>query len=116
MGRRMAAFLAAGFGGTIELFGALLGQGVLGDGALWGLLGPETRSEATIIGFVLGSATIVAAVAVMFRRDARPLAVVIAASGLLGTLAAGTIFGLGAALALVGAVLAARLDRSAPLI
>lgn len=116
MGRRFTAFLTAASGGAIELFGALAGQGVLGSGALFGLLGPGSRTEATMLGFVLGTVTIVAAVAVMFARDARRLAAVIAIAAVIGTLAAGTIFGLGALLAIVGAILAARIDRNAPLV
>lgn len=115
MGRRLAAFLAAAFGGTIELFGSLFGQGIIGTGALFGLLGPSTRTEATMLGFVLGTVTIVAAVALMFVRDPRRLAQVVVACAVVGTLAAGTIFGLGAVLAIVGAVLAYRIDREAPL-
>jgi hypothetical protein len=114
MGRRTIAFLAAAFGGAIELFGALW-QGVLGDGMLFGLAGETTRTEAVMIGFVLGTATLVAAVAIMLVRDARWLSALIIVAGVAGTLVAGFVYGLGAVLALVGGFVAARIDRTAPL-
>jgi hypothetical protein len=115
MGQRLAAFLAAAIGGMIELFGAVGWQGVRGGGALFGLLGSETRTEAVLIGFVLGTATVVAAVTIMLRRDARAAAAVIAVCAVAGTLVAGQVYGIGALLALLGAVLATRLDRTRPL-
>lgn len=115
MGRRIAAFLIAALGGAIELFGALYGQGVLGRGMLFGLAGEATRGEAVTIGFVLGTATIVSAVGLMLVRETRSLAAAIALSSIVGTLVAGQVFGYGAALALAGALLATRVDRTAPL-
>lgn len=115
MGRRTAAFLAAAFGGGIELFGALYGQGVLGNGMLFGLAGAGTRTEGVMIGFVLGAVTIVSAVCLMLVRETHWLSVAIVVSSVIGTLAAGQIFGFGAALAFVGAILATRIDRTAPL-
>jgi hypothetical protein len=116
MHRRYTAFLVTAGGGAVELFGALYGQGMNGSGALFGLLGAGTRSEATALAFLLGVVTIVAAVVTMFRRDARPLALIAFAAAVAGTLAAGPIFGIGAGLAGAGAILTARLDRSAPLV
>jgi hypothetical protein len=115
MGRRTAAFLAAAFGGAIELFGSLYGQGVMGSGMLFGLAGAGTRSEGVLIGFAFGTVTIVSAVCLMLVRETRWLAVAIAVSSVLGTLAAGQLFGYGAALAIVGAIIATRVDRTAPL-
>ena len=115
MGRRLAAFLTAGFGAMIELFGSLYGQGVVGHGALFGLAGPQTLSEATTIGFLMATLTIAVAVALMFVRDARGLGALLVIASIVGTLAAGFLFGIGAVLALIGATLALRLDRSAPL-
>ncbi len=69
-----------------------------------------------MLGFVLGTATIVLGVVVMFRQDARVLALMVAVAGIAGTLAAGQIFGFGALLACVGAVVAARLDRTLPVV
>jgi hypothetical protein len=115
MGRRTAAFLAAALGGGIELFGALYGQGVLGDGMLFGMAGEATRPAAATLGFALGMLTIVAGVGLMLVREPRWLAAGIAAAAIVGTLLAGQIFGYGAALALVGALIATRIDRTAPL-
>ena len=116
MGRRTAAFLAAAIGGGIELFGAIGGQGVLGQGMFFGLAGEATRTEAVVIGFVLGTATIVCAVGLMLVRETRWLATVIVLSSAVGTIVTGQIFGYGALLALLGAVVATRIDRTAPLI
>ena len=115
MDRRTAAFLAAALGGGIELFGALYGQGVLGHGMLFGALGEATRGEAAMIGFVLATATIVSGVFLMLVRETRWPSVVIIASSVVGTLVAGQVFGYGAAAALIGALIAARVDRTAPL-
>ncbi|MBF8289546.1 MAG: hypothetical protein HW391_514 [Chloroflexi bacterium] len=115
MGRRTAAFLAAAFGGGIEIFGSLFGQGVRGHGLLFGMAGDATRTEATMIGFVLAVVTIVCAVGLMMIRDTRWLSVVLVASAVVGTLAAGQMFGYGAALAVMGALIATRISRAAPL-
>ena len=116
MRRRYTAFFLTAAGGAIELFGALFGQGVVGSGALFGLLGAGTRSEATAVAFFLGVATIVCGVLMMFRQDARVLAAIAAVAAVVGVLAAGLIYGAGAALAVIGSVLAARLDRTVPLV
>lgn len=115
MGRRTAAFLLAAFGGCIELFGALYGQGVMGHGMLFGLLGDATRTEGTMIGFVLGTATLVGAVGLMFVRETRWLTLAILVSSVAGTLAAGLLYGFGATLAMFGAIIATRIDRTASL-
>ena len=115
MGRRTAAFLMAAFGGGLELVGALYGQGVLGHGMLFGIAGDATRSDATTIGFVLGPVTIVLAVCLMLVRDTRWVVALIVAVGLIGTLVAGQMFGYGAGLALIAAVVATRIDRTAAL-
>ncbi len=116
MGPRFGAFFAVAFGGAFGLFGALYGQGVLGHGMLFGALGPETVTEGTILAFVMATATIVFGVLLMFIRETRPLAALIATTAVVGTLAAGTLYGVGAILALVGVVIALRLDRKAPLV
>jgi hypothetical protein len=115
MGRRIAAFLAAALGGGIELFGALYGQGVLGNGMLFGLAGPGTRPAAAMIGFVLGSATIVTGVGLMLVRETRWLSAVIIGASVVGTLVAGPLYGVGAGLALIGGLVATRIDRTVPL-
>lgn len=115
MGRRTLAFLAAALGGGIELFGSIYGQGVAGQGILFGALGEATRDEGAIIGFVLATATIAAGVTLMLLRETRWAALVIAACALVGTAVAGQTFGYGALVALGGAALAAVVDRTVPL-
>lgn len=115
MGRRTAAFLLAAFGGGYEIFGALVGQGMLGHGMLFGLAGEATRAPAAMIGFGLATATIVAAVLIMMIRETRWLSLAIAMFSVVGTLVAGQTFEYGAALALVGAILATRINRTVPL-
>lgn len=115
MGRRTAAFLAAALGGGYEIFGALVGQGMQGHGMLFGLAGEATRAPAAMIGFALATATIVSAVGLMMVRETRRLSIAITAFSVVGTLVAGQVFGYGAALALVGALIATRIDRAAPL-
>jgi hypothetical protein len=87
----------------------------MGNGMLFGLAGAETRTEGVVIGLVLGVVTIVSAVCLMLVRETRWLSIAIAVSSVLGTLAAGQLFGFGAALAFVGAIVATRVDRTAPL-
>ncbi|MEO8470103.1 MAG: hypothetical protein ABI573_10615 [Chloroflexota bacterium] len=115
MGRRTAAFLLAAFGGGYEIFGAIVGQGMLGHGMLFGLAGEATKAPAVMIGFALATVTLVAAVLIMMVRETRWLSVAIAISSVVGTLVAGQTFGYGAALALVGAILATRINRSVAL-
>jgi len=115
MGWRLSAFVAVILGGAFELFGALFGQGVRGTGLLFGIGGMDTLSEAAVIGTLVAVATLVLGVLIMFVRDARPAALILAVLAVGGTLAAGTLFGVGAALVLVGALLAVRLDRTVPL-
>jgi len=116
MGRRTAAFLSAALGGGIELFGSLYGQGVLGHGMLFGLAGESTRTEAVVIGFALATLTIVSGVCLMLVRETRWLIAAVMLSSIVGTLVAGQVFGYGAALAFVGAVIATRIDRTTPLL
>lgn len=115
MGRRTTAFLLAAFGGGYEIFGALVGQGMLGHGMFFGLAGDATRAPAAMIGFALATATIVAAVGLMMVRETRWLSVAIVVFSIVGTLVAGQTFGYGAALALAGALLATRIDRAVAL-
>jgi hypothetical protein len=116
MGRRTAAFLGAALGGGIELFGSIYGQGVMGRGMLFGLAGEGTRTEAVVIGFALATVTIVSGVCLMLVRETRWFIVAVMLSSIVGTLVAGQLFGYGAALAFVGALIATRIDRTAPLL
>ncbi|MES2210275.1 MAG: hypothetical protein V4515_08830 [Chloroflexota bacterium] len=115
MGRRTVAFLFAALGGGFEIFGALVGQGMLGRGMLFGLAGEATRAPAAMIGFALATATIVGAVGLMMVRETRWLSVALVVFSVVGTLVAGQVFGYGAALALVGALIATRVDKAVPL-
>jgi len=110
----MASMASAGVI-PIEIFGALYGQGVLGHGMLFGLAGEATRPEAAMIGFVLATVTIVSAVGLMMVRETRWFSAAIVLSSVVGTLVAGQMFGYGAALAFIGALVATRIDRTAPL-
>ncbi|MBA3877264.1 MAG: hypothetical protein C0498_10060 [Anaerolinea sp.] len=58
---------------------------------------------------------VVSAVGLMLVRETRWLAAAIALSSIVGTLVTGQVFGFGAALALIGVLVAARIDRTAPL-
>ncbi len=60
-------------------------------------------------------ATLVAGVLLMFVRETRGLAVALIVLAAAGTLAAGALFGVGAAFVVLGAILALRVDRSVPL-
>ncbi len=115
MGRRTAAFLLTALGGGYEIFGALVGQGMLGHGMLFGLAGDATRAPAAMVGFAIATATIVAAVGLMMVRETRWLSVAIVVFSIVGTLVAGQMFGYGAALALAGALIATRINRMVPL-
>ena len=75
-------------------------------------LASSLRSVASTPGLVI----LVAAVLLMFIRDVRPLAVMILLAGVVGVLAAGTLFGVGALLAFVGAAIALTVQRDAALI
>jgi hypothetical protein len=116
MGRRYAAFLLAALGSGLELFGAMVGQGMLGQGLLFGLGGPGTVNLAVELGMLAAAVSLVAAVALMFAQDPRHIAWTIAIVAGLGTLAAGPVFALTAAVAVAGAVLAHRVDRRLPVI
>ena len=116
MGRRTAAFVASALAGMIELFGALYGQGVQGHGLLFGLGGDGTRGEAVALGLTFATVTILAGVGMMMVRETRWSIIALVIASVAGTAAAGQVFGYGAALALVGAVIASRIDRSAALV
>ena len=115
MGRRFLAFLAALLGVAGMLFGAIYGQGMAGTGMFFGAAGVDTATVGAFIGIATAGVTLVAAILLMFVRDVRPLAVVLALAGVVGTLAAGLLFGVGALLAILGSAIALTVDREAPL-
>jgi hypothetical protein len=116
MSRRDLAFLLAAIGAGAEFFGAMVGQGVLGRGLLFGAAGPDTIHLATLVGIVAAAVSLVAAVRIMFVADLRALSRVLVAAAVIGTLAAGPIFLATSLPAIAGALVAARIDRTVPLI
>jgi hypothetical protein len=110
--RRELAFLVALLGSGFQLFGAMYGQGMRGDGMLFGAWGPDTATLGALIGIVAACASIAAAVSLMLRPDVRPAVAVLVVAGVVGTLAAGTLFGVGAGLAILGGLGALTLDES----
>ena len=115
MMRRFWAFLFMLFGAAVMFFGAMYGQGMAGTGMLFGAAGESTATAGAFIGIAAAGVTLVTAVLLMFVRDVRPLVVVALAAGVVGTLAAGLLFGVGALLALLGSAVALTVDREAPL-
>lgn len=87
----------------------------MGTGMLFGMAGRGTSAEGAIIGFALATLTLVAGVLLMFVRETRGLAVALIVLAAAGTLAAGALFGVGAAFVVLGSILALRVDRSVPL-
>jgi hypothetical protein len=116
MGRRYAAFLLAAVGAGAEFFGAMVGQGLLGQGLVFGLAGPGTVHVAVLLGVLAATVSLVAAVMIMFVADARTLGRVLIAAGILGSIAAGPIFALTALAAVGGGLIALRIDASIPII
>ena len=115
MGRRYGAFFIAVGAGGLELAGAILGLGILRHGFLFGPGGIGSASTGVGFGLACALATILIGVLLMFRRQTRFLAGMIAVAAGLGTLAAGPAFGLAGLVALIAARLAWRIDPAAPL-
>jgi hypothetical protein len=115
MTRRDVAFLLAALGSGAGFFGAMVGQGMLGSGLLFGLGGPGSVDIATLIGIVSASVGLVAAVALMFARDTRRLGRVVVGAAVIGGLACGGVYILTAVPAILGGLIATRVDPSRPL-
>lgn len=115
MNRRFAAFFIALMGAGFELFGAMVGQGMLGTGMLFGAAGSETTDAGALLGTVAAIVSVAATVSLMLVRDVRPLVVTLFLATIVGTLAAGTLFGIGAAVAAFGGAIALTVDRDASL-
>ena len=113
--RRYVAFLVALMGAGFQFFGAMVGQGMLGDGMLFGVAGAETADAGALLGTVAAIVSLGAAVSLMLVRDVRRLAAGLFMVGILGMLAAGTLFGVGAAIAALGGAIALTVDRNASL-
>ena len=112
---RYAAFLLGVIGGVIELAGAVMGLGIAGIGFLFGPAGIGSTSLGVGFAMVLAVATIFAAVGLMFIRDPRQLAIVIAVAAVGAGLAGGPYAAIGAVVAIGAAALAYRVDRAVAL-
>ena len=113
---RYAAFALGILAGVLELAGAIGGLGIRGVGFAFGGGGLIPASMGVGMAITMAIATIFCSVAVMFVRDARPLAMVIIFAAVGATLAGGPFAAIGGAIGLCSAALAFRLDRSASLI
>lgn len=116
MSRRDLAFLLAAIGAGAQFFGAMVGQGMLGDGLLFGLAGPQTGNLAAVIGLLAAALAMVLAVRLMFVDDTRATGRVLVVTVIIGTLAAGPIYLVTAIPTLLGGLIAWRTDvRPSPL-
>ncbi len=110
---RYAAFFLGIMAGVLILAGAIMGLGIAGVGYSFGGGGIVSASTGVGMAMFLAIATMFLAVLVMFVRDARPLAILLAVAAV-GAAVAGGPFALPGALCGVGAAaFAYRLDRSA---
>jgi len=116
MGRRYVAFLVALFGSGFMLFGAMYGQGMAGSGMFFGAAGVDTASMGAFVGIAAAWVSLIATILLMFVRDVRPLAIIILLAGVVGVLAAGTLFAAGALLTFVGAGIALTVRRDAAVV
>jgi hypothetical protein len=106
--RRDVAFILAAIGGALQFFGAMVGQGMLGSGLLFGLGGEGTGYLATLIGLLAAGVTVVLAVRLMFVMDTRPTGRLLLVAVAIGTLAAGLIYLATALPTIVGGLIAWR--------
>ncbi len=113
---RYAAFFLGVVAGVLELAGAIMGLGIAGVGFLFSAAGPLPASMGAGIGIVMAVATVFLAVAVMFVRDARPLALSLIVVSVGAAIAAGPFAVPGALAGMAAAVLAYRLDREKALV
>jgi len=110
MTRRDAAFVLAAIGAGAQFFGAMVGQGILGDGLLFGLAGPSTGNLAAVIGLAAAAVSLVLAVRLMFVGDTRSTGRLLIVTVIIGTLAAGPIYLVTAVPTLLGGLIAWRTD------
>lgn len=114
---RYAAFFLGVLSGVLELAGAIMGLGIAGVGFYffsWG--GPLPPSMGVGFAIILAIATVFLATAVMFVRDARPLALMLIVASVGAGLAGGPFAVPGAIAGLLAAVLAYRIDREQALV
>jgi hypothetical protein len=113
MTRRDLAFVLATLGAGAQFFGAMVGQGMLGHGLLFGLAGSSTGNIAAVIGLLAAGVALVAAVRLMFVADARTTGRVLVATAVVGSLAAGPIYLATALPTLLGGLIASRSPEQA---
>ncbi len=113
---RYGAFALGILAGVIELSGAIGGLGMRGIGFAFGGGGLIPASLGVGMAITMAIATIFCAVAIMFVRDARPLAAIIVFASVGAALTGGPFAAIGSIVGLASAALAYRLDRSASLI
>jgi hypothetical protein len=113
---RYTAFFLGVLAGVLELAGAIMGLGIAGAGFVFspgGLLAPSLGVGVAI---TMAIGTIFLATAVMFVRDARPIALILLAASIGAGLAGGPFAVPGAIAGIASAAFAYRLDRTAALV
>jgi len=113
---RYAAFFLGVTAGVFVLAGAIMGLGIAGVGFLFAAAGPLPRSMGVGFAMILAIATIFIAVAFMFVRDSRPLALLMIVASVGAGIAGGPFALPGALAGMASAVLAYRLDREKSLV
>jgi len=113
---RYLSFFLGVVAGVFELAGAIMGLGIAGVGFLFAAAGPLPPSMGVGFAMILAIATIFLAVAIMFVRDARPLALVLIVASVGAGIAGGPFAVPGALLGMAAAALAYRLDRGKALV
>lgn len=113
---RYGAFALAVLAGVLELAGAIGGLGIRGIGFAFGGGGLLPASLGVGIAITMAIATIFCAVAIMFVRDARPLAAIIVFAAVGAAIAGGPFAAIGGLVGLASAALTFRLDRTASLV
>jgi glucan phosphoethanolaminetransferase (alkaline phosphatase superfamily) len=114
---RYAAFFLGVLSGVLELAGGIMGLGIAGVGFYffsWG--GPLPLSMGVGFVIIVAIATIFLATAVMFVRDARPIALILVVASVGAALAGGPFTIPGAVAGMTAAAFAYRLDRAQALI
>jgi len=114
---RYAAFFLGVLSGTLELAGAIMGLGIAGVGfAFFSSAGPLPPSMGVGFAMVLAIATFFLATAIMFVRDARPLALILVVASVGAAVAGGPYAVPGAIAGMAAAALAYQLDRTQALV
>jgi hypothetical protein len=113
---RYGAFALGILAGVLELAGSIGGLGIRGIGFTFGGGGLIPASLGVGMAISMAIATIFCAVAIMFVRDARPLAAIIVFASVGAAIAGGPFAAIGGLVGLGSATFAFRLDRTASLV